>query len=162
MTELDVQIQVADYLRLHYPSVLFHSDFGSGLKLTIGQARKQYRLQGGRRAWPDMFIAEPKAQPLDLSKGSPYRPLMDLAMYAGLMIELKKDGEKLHPGPRAKNRFKSIDGKEYKTEHLMEQADVLYKLRQAGYAAKFAIGLDEAKEIIDEYLGGPEVEEVEF
>ena len=28
MTELELQAQVADYLRLQYPSVLFHSDFG--------------------------------------------------------------------------------------------------------------------------------------
>lgn len=78
----------------------------------------------------------------------------ELAWYAhGLFLELKKDGETLYPGPRAKKRFKSIDGKEYKTEHLMEQADVLYKLRNAGYAAEFAIGFDEAIKIIDEYLG---------
>ena len=152
MTELELQVQVADYLCQHYPSVLFHSDYGSGLKLTIGQARKQRRLQGGRRAWPDMFIAG--AIPKMGYKG--------ITIWYGLFLELKKDGEKLHPGPRAKNRFKSIDGKEYKTEHLMEQADVLSKLRRAGYAAEFAIGYDEAQKIIDEYLGGPEAEEVEF
>lgn len=150
MTELDIQIQVADYLRQHYPNVLFHSDFGSGLKLTIGQARKQYRLQGGRRAWPDMLLAEPMPRCIDGSWDYEWH---------GLFIELKKAGEKLHPGPRAKNRFKSIDGEEYKTEHLMEQADVLYKLRQAGYMAEFACGFDEAKEIIDEYLGDQEVED---
>lgn len=146
MTELDIQVQVADYLRLRYPNVLFHSDFGSGIKLTKGQAVKQKRLQGGRRAWPDMIVAKPNNE-----KGT-----------HALFIELKRDGEKLHPGPRAKNHFKSIDGKEYKTEHLMEQADVLYNLRQAGYAAEFAIGYDEAQKIIDEYLGGPKAEEVEF
>lgn len=153
MTELELQAMVADYLRLQYPEVLFHSDFGSGIKLTPGQAVKQKRLQGGRRAWPDMFIAEPMARKIDLSKDSPFDKTAKLLMRAGLMIELKKAGEKLHPGPRAKNRFRSIDGEEYKTEHLMEQADVLYKLRQAGYAAEFACGLDEAKKIIDEYLG---------
>ncbi len=76
------------------------------------------------------------------------------AFYGALFLELKKDGETLYPGPRAKKRFKSIDGKEYKNEHLMEQADVLYKLRNAGYAAEFAVGFDEAIKLIDEYLGG--------
>ena len=33
---------------------------------------------------------------------------------------------------------------------------------KCGYKAEFACGFDEAKKIIDEYLGGPEVEEVEF
>ena len=58
MKESDLQIMVADYLRLRYPKVLFHSDFGSGIKLTKGQAMKQKRQNGGRRGWPDMFIAE--------------------------------------------------------------------------------------------------------
>ena len=54
MKESTLQCHVADYLRLQYPNVLFHSDFGSGLKLTPGQARIQYRQNGGRRAWPDV------------------------------------------------------------------------------------------------------------
>lgn len=58
MTESELQVMVADYIRLQYPNVLFHSDFGSGVKLTKGQAIKQKRQNGGRRAWPDMFIAE--------------------------------------------------------------------------------------------------------
>ena len=61
MTELELHAQVADYIRLQYPSVIFHSDFGSGIKLTMGQAIKQKRLNGGRRSWPDMFIAQPMA-----------------------------------------------------------------------------------------------------
>lgn len=60
MREADLQVLVADYIRFNYPNVLFHSDFGSGIKLTMGQAIKQKRQNGGRRAWPDMFIAEPK------------------------------------------------------------------------------------------------------
>lgn len=145
MTEGDLQVRVADYLKSNYPDVLFHSDFGSGVKLTIGQAAKQKRQNGGRRAWPDMFIA---AAILDLA--------YSLHTYYGLFIELKREGETLHPGPRAKNRFRSIDGKEYKTEHLKEQADVLYKLRQSGYCAEFAIGFKEATDLIDDYLGGKE------
>lgn len=141
VSESDLQIQVADYLKLQYPDVMFHSDFGSGTKLTPGQAIRQKRQNGGRRAWPDMVIAESCYQ----HGKFPYR---------ALYIELKKEGETLHPGPRAKNRFKSKDGKEYKTKHLMEQADCLYDLRQRGYCAEFAIGFDEAKRILDEYLGG--------
>lgn len=49
MTEAELQIQVADYLRLQYPDALFHSDFGSGIKLTIGQAAKQKRQNSGAR-----------------------------------------------------------------------------------------------------------------
>lgn len=156
VSESDLQIQVADYLRLQYPDVLFHSDFGSGVKLTPGQAVKQKRQNGGRRAWPDMVIAEGKALPraeFDRWK-IPHKVIAAWMYCGGLYLEIKKEGEALYPGPRAKNHFKSKDGKEYKTEHLMEQADCLYDLRQRGYCAEFAIGFDEAKKIIDEYLGG--------
>lgn len=155
-------MQVADFLRLQYPDVMFHSDYGSGVKLTAAQASIQKRQNGGRRAWPDMFIAEQKIYG-DICE---WVQLKDFAAITrdcsdkikdfcgGLFLELKKDGEKLHPGPRAKNRFKSKDGKEYVTEHLMEQADCLYDLRERGYCAEFAIGFDEAKKIITAYLGG--------
>lgn len=142
MKESDLQVMVADYLILHYPKVLFHSDYGSGIKLTKGQAMKQKRQNGGRRGWPDMFIAEQKWN------------MQYVKPFAGLFLELKKEGEKLLAGPRAKNRFLSIDGKEYKTEHLKEQADVIYKLNQRGYVASFAVGFEQAKQIIDDYLEG--------
>lgn len=138
MTELELQAQVADYLRLQYPQALFHSDFGSGIKLTPGQAMRQKRLQGGRRSWPDMFIAEVR------SLGDKY--------YHGLFIELKKAGTRIY----------RKDGRLVANEHIHEQFDMLEQLRQRGYIAEFACGFDEAKKIIDEYLGDPEAEEVEF
>lgn len=133
MTELDIQIQVADYLRLRYPNVLFHSDYGSGLRLTPGQAVKQKRLQGGRRAWPDLFIAHP------------------MGKYHGMYLELKKDG----------TRLQKRNG-DFASEHIKEQWEMLGALTLRGYRAEFACGFDEAKKIIDEYLGGLIKEEVEF
>ena len=132
MKESDLQVQVADYLRLRYPDVQFHSDYGSGLKLTQGQAMKQKRQNGGRRGWPDMFIAEP------------------MNGLHGLFIELKKAG----------TRLKKKDGT-WASSHLEEQNEVLNKLQKKGYAAYFAVGFEEAKDIIDDYLGGTNGE-VEF
>ena len=129
MTELELQAQVADYLRLQYPNVLFHSDVGSGIKLTMGQAIKQKRLQGGRRAWPDMLIAEARS--------------LEDKCYHALFIELKKAGTRIY----------RKDGRLVSDAHIREQFDMLEQLRQRGYEAKFAVGLDEAKKIIDEYLG---------
>lgn len=125
MKEADLQVAVADYIRLKYPNALFHSDFGSGIKMTKGQAIKQKRQNGGRRGWPDMFIAEP--------------------YYGGygLFIELKKEG----------TRIRKKDGSPA-SEHIAEQARVLTQLDERGYFAKFAVGFDEAKKIIDWYLGG--------
>lgn len=123
MTESQIQEMVANYLRLRYPDVLFHSDFGSGVKLTMGQAVRQKRLNGGRRAWPDLFIAKP-------SHG-----------FHGLFIELKKDG----------TRLKKKSG-EWSSEHIAEQSAVLEELASAGYRTDFAVGCDEAVAIIEEYL----------
>ena len=124
MTELELQAQVADYIRLQYPTVIFHSDYGSGIKLTMGQAIKQKRLNGGRRSWPDMFLAEPKGK------------------YSGLFIELKKEGVRVY----------KKDGTLVSDGHIREQYDMLEQLRRRGYAANFACGFDEAKALIDRYM----------
>ena len=125
MTESELQVAIADYLRLQYRNVLFHSDYGSGIKLTKGQAIKQKRQNGGLRGWPDMFIAEAR-------NGQ-----------HGLFIELKKQG----------TRLKKRDGS-WASTHLEEQNEMLNKLQAKGYAAYFAVGFEEAKQIIDDYLGG--------
>lgn len=127
MNESELQVMVADYLRMQYPDVLFHSDFGSGIKLTMGQAIKQKRQNGGRRAWPDMFIAEPV-------KAS-------YVVHHGLFIEIKKEGTRIY----------KKDGT-FASEHIEEQAKTLALLGAKGYKAVFAIGFDNAKQIIDEYL----------
>ena len=126
MTELELQAQVADYIRLQYPSVIFHSDFGSGIKLTMGQAIKQKRLNGGRRAWPDMLLAEPRGD------------------YHALFIELKREDIRI---------FKK-DGKLVADEHIREQFDMLHDLRARGYAAEFGIGFEGTKKLIDDYMKG--------
>lgn len=141
MKESDLQVMVADYLRLRYPKVLFHSDFGSGIKLTQGQAMKQKRQNGCRRGWPDMFIAEPK--------DTDGLGLEDEHIH-GLFLELKKDGTRLH----------KKDGS-WATEHIAEQAKTLQALQDRGYEAYFAVGFEQAKKLIDDYLGGTDGE-VEF
>lgn len=137
-SETNLQIQIADYLRLQYPNVLFHSDYGSGIKLTIGQATIQKRLNGGRRAWPDMFIAKPITMAVGQKSPAGY----SAKLLHGLFIELKKEG----------TRLKKKDGN-WTSEHIAEQAETLEKLRQAGYKTEFAVGFEQAKQIIDEYLG---------
>lgn len=130
MTESQIQEMLADFLRNKYPDVLFHSDFGSGVKLTMGQAVRQKRLNGGRRAWPDLFIAKPKF--VHENHG---------IWVHGLFIELKKDG----------TRLKKKNG-EWASDHIAEQAAVLKELASAGYRTDFAVGYDKAVAIIEEYL----------
>ena len=123
-SEHDLYTMLADYLRYNYKSIIWRFDLAADLKLTIGQARKHKRLQQ-HRGYPDLFIAEPRGE------------------YHGAYIELKKAGTRIY----------KKDGTLVADEHIREQFDVLEQLRKRGYMAEFACGFDEAKKIIDEYLG---------
>lgn len=134
MSESELQIAIAEYIARQYPKVQFHSDFGSGVKLTAGQARINSRQNAGRRGWPDLFIAEYNRCASEYG----------YTVYTcGLFLELKKDGTRLHK----KNG-------EWANNHIEEQAYVLSRLWVRGYVALFAVGFDEAKRIIDLYLSG--------
>lgn len=119
--EEQLHLKVCDYLRLQYPQVLFRTDMG-GVKLTMGQAIKAKRMNGARRAWPDIFIAQP-AGPIH-----------------GLFVELKNV-----------NIYKK-DGSLLANRHIEEQNEILKALRERGYKAEFAVGFDAARGIIDVYL----------
>lgn len=171
--ETTIQMQVADYLALQYPDIIFHSDFGSGVKLNEVQSALQKRLNGGRKSYPDMFIAQPMAYahgaiPMLYRKynlNSMFWVRGDYVGACGLYLELKKDGTKLI---RDKDARKILKGEtklrkrgDWWDLHTEEQALMLEKLRNRGYCAEFAVGFDEAKKIINEYLGKPE-RHVEF
>lgn len=121
--EADLHQQVTDYLRIQYRNVMFHTDFAAGVKLTMGQAVKNKRLQSGR-AWPDLFIAEPRGK------------------FHGLFLELKREGTKIV----------KRDGFLVADPHIKEQAATINHLLAQGYWAEFAVGFDHAKKIIDTYL----------
>lgn len=150
MAESEAQLQerVARYLQQNYPDVLFHSDFGSGVKLTKGQAIRQKRQNGGRRSWPDMFIAQKTTATVTGKRGG-----LKQMFYGGLFLELKKDGTRL---------TKARNPDEWVSEHIAEQAATLRELRNRGYMAEFAVGFDQAVEIIEHYLGKPKPQKVEF
>lgn len=124
--------KIARYLQLQYPSVIYRFDIAADLKLTMGQAAKHKRLHP-RRGYPDLFIAEPKTTTYTME-------------YAGLYLELKAEDN---------SPFKK-DGTLKKDEHLEEQNEMLENLRDKGYKAEFAVGFEEAKQIIDDYLGNNE------
>lgn len=153
--------KIARYLQTNYPDVIYRFDIAADLKLTQGQAAKFKRLHP-RRGYPDLFIAESR---LDVgkevdgmykltgshlgTKDSPVevfnKPDNEMwHIYNGLYLELKAEGN---------SPFKK-DGTLKKDEHLEEQEEMLEALRLRGYKAEFAIGFEETKDIIDDYLGG--------
>lgn len=77
---------------------------------------------------------------------------MDLYICNGMFLELKREG----------TRILKKDGKLVADQHIREQHALLVELERRGYAARFAVGFDQAKQIIDWYLGGPVEGEVVF
>jgi len=139
--EYTLQKQLAAYLRLQYPRVLFRSD-AAGLNLSKAQAGMNKAIQYGR-GWPDLFIAEPM-----LRDGK--------MLYAGLFLELKAEGT---PIIRSKDASKPLKGEavlrrkgDFFDAHIQEQAEMLLKLAGRGYLCKFAVGFNQAKAFIDAYL----------
>lgn len=126
-TEIDLYEQIAQYMNLRYPTILYHFDL-SGLWTPSHKLRNLYgRLN--RRAWPDLFVAAPNR------KGA--------SIKLGLFLELKKAGTALY----------KLDGVTLRANpHHAEQAAVLKLLRDKGYVAEFAVGFEDTQAQIDEYL----------
>ena len=70
--EANISTNISKFMQRQYPKVIYRYDIAD-LNLTKPQAVRMKALQGERRGYPDLFIAEPK-------KG-----------FHGLYIELKKD-----------------------------------------------------------------------
>lgn len=127
MKEEDLYEQLARYLNLKHPRVPYHFDL-SGLWTPSHRLRNLYgRLNA--RAWPDLFIAKPVFLERTVNVAH------------GMFVELKREGTKL----------KKRNG-DWASAHIEEQADVLDKLAAQGYIAQFAVGYDEAVELIESYL----------
>jgi hypothetical protein len=125
--EEKLQTQVARYLKVQYPNVLFMSS-ASGLKLNMGQAKVFISHQNPSKGWPDLMIMQPMKK--------------DGKVLAGLFLELKADDVRL---------FKK-DGTLYSNEHLETQDSVHKMLRERGYFTVFSQGFDNTKNLIDWYL----------
>ena len=146
MKEHDIYTLIADYLRYQYPHVIYRFDLAADLKLTMGQASKHKRLQR-YRGYPDLFIAEPRQVKMEFDVITNSDAIKDAHFYEqrhGLYLEIKKPGTRI---------FKK-DGTLVSDQHIREQFDMLMDLRARGYAAEFACGFDEAKKLIDDYMGG--------
>lgn len=122
--EFKIQQALCQYIRTQYPDVIFRSDMG-GIRLTIGQAKKMKSLQAGR-AFPDLFICEPKVS-------------REGRIYYGLFIEIKDA-----PIRRKNGNFVS--------DHVTEQNTMIDMLNLRGYLATFAVGFDDCREVVDGYL----------
>jgi len=132
--EESVHRAFVSYIRAQYPQLLFRTD-GGGLTLTKSQAGV-YKSLNATSGWPDIFI--PKC-----SRG-----------YSGLFVEIKRDNVPIYVtrGPRK--------GRLVADKHIQSQAGVLRQLNALGYFARFGVGFDQCKRILDWYMETPENNEL--
>lgn len=123
-SEAIVHERIVRFLKRDHPRVVFKTDFSAGLKLPIWLAARQRKLQY-KRGFPDLVVYS--------AQGS----------YHGLCIEIKKPG----------TRLKKLDG-HWSSDHIAEQHQMLSELERAGYACAFAVGYDQAVDIIEAYFKG--------
>lgn len=122
--EEQLHFAICDYLKHQYPKVIFLSE-PSGIRVSMGLATKLKRMRSNDTHL-DLYILEPK-------KG-----------YHGLILELKavEIHQKKNPELFLKN------------DHVNDQRKTIKKLNDKGYLAAFAVKIDEARKIIDNYLNG--------
>jgi len=129
--EQNLQLQVCRYLDLQYPNAIYLTDYAAGMKLTRYQAGIRTSMQSCR-GLPDLIVLSPQFR--------------DGKQYAGLCLELKRDGTRVY----LKNGNMTAD------EHIREQAAVIKRLNDVGYFARFGIGFENCKKLIDWYFGKPQ------
>ena len=122
--EDDAHAAICQEIKLRYPDVIFTSD-ASGLRLNMGLRRRFARLKS-ETGIPDLLILEPRGG------------------YCGLFLEIKRTDDN--------TVFSKRTGKLLNGKHIQEQAKMLDRLKNKGYATYFAIGSKQGIEIIDEYM----------
>ena len=125
--EYELQKAICQFLRVKYPNVLFKSDTGAGVKLTMPQAVRNKAIQKDGFKCPDLMIFEPKRN-------------LNFFDFCGLFLELKAES------PYNKNGTLKQD------MHIQAQWQSILELRSRGYWADFIWSLDQAIEIFEDYL----------
>ncbi len=117
-----MQNQLCKYLAMRYPGVEYRTDKDG--QFAKGGALWDKARQMGKKGFPDMIIAKRSDK------------------YGGLVLELKKEGVKV---------FKK-DGTLKSDDHLKDQAWWLEWFKSLGCYTAFAVGFEEARNIIDNYM----------
>lgn len=122
-SEQSEQINVCEYLKYQHHNVLFTCDLASGIKLSKNKAVMAKKMRSSK-GWPDIYIAEPRGT------------------FHGLYIEMKREGERIYK-----------QNGEPASDHIADQLKMHKKLQDRGYMVYFAIGFEQAVNLIDAYLG---------
>ena len=131
--ERKLSYQIAEFLSIQYPKVIFRFDVAADIPMTIVQGSIIKNKLLHKKGYPDLFIAEPKGK------------------FHGLYIELKKSYSEV---------FKK-DGSYKKSEHIETQAAMHKQLRAKGYCVEWGLGFEDTVEKIRAYMsiGQPKEDE---
>lgn len=125
LTEKQVHAQIADYLKILHPDLIFRSD-PAGLRLSFGMRKDLHRISNPEKGFPDILILEP------------------IGEYHGLAVEVKKNRDAVY---KKNGTFK-------KCEHLETQISTMERLDKKGYCTALCCGFEEAITFIESYLLG--------
>lgn len=123
-SELSDKITFALWVKKEYPWAIFSFAFIDDLELDARTAGRYWQLQSGKKR-PDFHLSKP------------------IHGKHGLYLEFKTSYEEVY------NK-----AGEYINDHVRGQNDMLVTMRGLGYAAEFAIGLEEGKTLFINYLSG--------
>jgi len=130
--EASLHNAVARYIAMQYPTAIFNTDL-SGIRLTMGQSMQIKKLRSSN-SFPDVIIYQ----------GRGY------SQWSALFIELKERGRKLV----------RRDGYLVADQRIRDQNDMLHRLEDLGYCARFGHGFDQTQELIDWYMDNSDEAEV--
>lgn len=151
LSEQQVQNRLCDDCKAKYPGTVFRNDLAG---LNLSKAQRSVHQNNSHRGFPDWELYEGSGQ------------------FNGLVIELKKHGErlilksdqkqpaiifyeKLNNGSKIAIREERARKKgEWKDLHTQEQFEMLVKMRERGKAAFFACGIQDAVNLLDAYMEG--------
>lgn len=146
-TEENMQIELCDWLREVLPGVHFRSDTASGA-FNSRFAKNTHNRQQSADGLPDLTIFAPR-------RG--YHALMLELKAEGVNLKKKRDGTKIIVRKDSKGRIIERDYKirlkgDWSNLHIEKQAKHIEELREAGYCAVFAVGIEQAKKIVSWYF----------
>lgn len=116
------QLALINYIAHAYPGIIAFSDM-SGINMPGGMARKWAKMRTVKGV-PDILILEARYG------------------YCGLFLEMKRSGL----------RLRKVRTDEWVSPHIEHQARILKQLSEKGYLAMFAMGFEQAKQLVDAYM----------
>lgn len=141
MNELQHHKEATRHMKRAHPGMIFRTDYGAGLKLTVGQAKTQKALQESD-SFPDITVFEP------------------VGKYHGFFAEMKVPEQQLlrtkDLTKMLKNDIKIRKAGDWWDRHIEKQAEMMIRLQAKGYACTFTLGHADFKKKLAEYLAGKE------